>query len=340
MKKIYINGRYLTDDISGGVERFSRECVKALSKHKDLKIIVLCPKNAHLEPNTENVVYKRIGFLKGNLWEQICLPFHMLFKKSYLLNMGNAFPIFRKKSAVVLHDMKNIEELRAGDDCKKNKKFDLMVRKSNKKKTKVFVDSAFTMHRLKALYPKYKNRINVLNLGYEHCKDINYDADLDIKLKNKEYFLTVNSLSKHKNADFIFKLANIHKDKSFYVIGKKFDETTVEIPNNVLFLGKISDSQMASYYKNCKAFISPSLYEGFGLTPLEAIYYGAKNVYLSDIEVFREIYEGIATFFDPYDESRFTFTDSIIAEDKRDALLEKYSWDVCANQIVNEIFKK
>lgn len=48
------------------------------------------------------------------------------------------------------------------------------------------------------------------------------------------------------------------------------------------------------------AYIMPSLFEGFGIAPMEAMAYGMP-VLLSDIEVFKELAEEIPIYFNPYD---------------------------------------
>lgn len=63
------------------------------------------------------------------------------------------------------------------------------------------------------------------------------------------------------------------------------------------FTGRIGDSQLRDLYRQCRLLVQPSLYEGFGMPPLEALTQGA-NVVLSDIPVFCEIYRNLpVTFF-------------------------------------------
>ena len=67
--------------------------------------------------------------------------------------------------------------------------------------------------------------------------------------------------------------------------------------NSVRFTGKISNEELKSWYKKAAVLVQPSFYEGFGMPPLEALSCGA-NAVISDIPVFREIYNGFpVTFF-------------------------------------------
>ena len=63
------------------------------------------------------------------------------------------------------------------------------------------------------------------------------------------------------------------------------------------FTGRVSDDELRDLYRRCRLLVQPSLYEGFGMPPLEALSQGA-NVVLSDIPVFKEIYGELpVTFF-------------------------------------------
>ena len=58
---------------------------------------------------------------------------------------------------------------------------------------------------------------------------------------------------------------------------------------DIIFTGRISDEQLYDYISNAAILVQPSIYEGFGLPPLEALYLGTTCL-LSDIDVFKELY--------------------------------------------------
>lgn len=60
-----------------------------------------------------------------------------------------------------------------------------------------------------------------------------------------------------------------------------------------------SDEKILCLYKYAKVFLFPSLYEGFGLPPLEAMAIGTP-VLVSNIPVLKEICGNTAYFVDPY----------------------------------------
>ena len=100
MKKIYINGRFLTQNITG-VQRYAIEIVKALDKYLndnrlngEYKFEIVCPKNIKQELVLRNINIKQIGKLKGHLWEQIELPLYV--KDKFLFNFCNCAPLIKK----------------------------------------------------------------------------------------------------------------------------------------------------------------------------------------------------------------------------------------------------
>jgi len=66
----------------------------------------------------------------------------------------------------------------------------------------------------------------------------------------------------------------------------------------VQLLGYVSDDKIVELYENSIAFVFPTLSEGFGLPPKEAIESGTLAV-ISDIPVLKEVYKNTVDYFDP-----------------------------------------
>lgn len=69
-----------------------------------------------------------------------------------------------------------------------------------------------------------------------------------------------------------------------------------EAANNITVTGFVDDEDLPAVYQMAKLFVFPSVYEGFGIPPLEALACGTP-VLVSDISVFKEIYGENATYF-------------------------------------------
>ena len=129
-----------------------------------------------------------------------------------------------------------------------------------------------------------------------------------MNLKDKKFFLSLGSIKANKNIELILKAAKKLKGDTFVITGEfnpkifKGSDLNFNQMDNVIYTGYLKDEEIKTLYSNCEAFIFPSLYEGFGLPPLEARVCGA-NLILSDIEPLREVYGNQAVYIDPYDEN-------------------------------------
>lgn len=175
----------------------------------------------------------------------------------------------------------------------------------------IFTVSEFSKERiLHHLHTKKQIEV-VYNAAPKYLKEPFEDA-LPAK---KDQILFVGNIKKHKGLktllDAFEKARNSDKDfKSKLVIvgnAENFrtgDEETVARLNElsaregfVEFTGRILNDQLKYAYAESKLLVQPSLYEGFGIPPLEAMTVGTPAL-ISDIQVFKEIYSNLpVTFF-------------------------------------------
>jgi glycosyltransferase involved in cell wall biosynthesis len=187
------------------------------------------------------------------------------------------------------------------------------------------------------------NKITVIYSSWDHFKDITADFSVinNFPVLSKPFSFSLGSLSKRKNIRWILKYAAKHPDDLFAISGTslstlKIDELNKEIPKNIIFLGYLDDSKVKALMTKCKAFILPSYYEGFGLTPLEALSCGAQII-IAKAASLPEIYGNTAHYIDPYNTD--VELDALLNEsvEKPDAILSKYSYDSSALKVYNLI---
>ena len=99
--------------------------------------------------------------------------------------------------------------------------------------------------------------------------------------KSKNYWLSVNRLLSQKRVDMQIKAFQKLKNENLITVGsyekgsknfelyKKYLEKIC--PKNVKIINWVSDEELVSLYSNCKGFITTSLEEDFGMTPIEAM---------------------------------------------------------------------
>ncbi|HEY2746214.1 MAG TPA: glycosyltransferase family 1 protein [Polyangia bacterium] len=85
-------------------------------------------------------------------------------------------------------------------------------------------------------------------------------------------------------------------------VARETHELAARSGGRVFLAGYVAEGRLAPLYERARAFLFPSLIEGFGLPPLEAASLGVP-VAVSDIDVHREVMDDAALRFDPVDEA-------------------------------------
>jgi glycosyltransferase involved in cell wall biosynthesis len=172
----------------------------------------------------------------------------------------------------------------------------------------------------------------------------------------KPYVLYVGNAYPHKNLEalvFGFDARKNKEDLYLVLVGKedyfykKLKELVIKKNiKNVIFTGFIPDEDLDAVFFGSIFYIFPSLYEGFGLPPLEAMKRGIP-VAASDISCLREILEKSAYYFNAQDKKAITQTIEELSINKklRDNLREKgyrqsekYNWEKMAKETL-DIYK-
>lgn len=113
-------------------------------------------------------------------------------------------------------------------------------------------------------------------------------------------------------------------------------------PEQIIHLGG-DDARLAAAYKQAFAFVYPSLYEGFGIPPLEAMSMGCP-VICSDSSSLPEVVGGAGEYFDPNNEESITsaMEKVLLSPARRDQLISlgheqvcNFSWERCAKETLD-----
>lgn len=181
-----------------------------------------------------------------------------------------------------------------------------------------------------------EEKVVVIGNGWEHIMEIEeVDEHRDERIRRGEYFFFIGNINPHKNVDWILKTAEKMTDEVFVIAGKVRDvlaDARMRIPDNVIWIGYISDGYMKLLLRGAKALLFPSLEEGFGIPPLEALALGTP-VIAADIPVLREIYGDAVYYIDPCRPSEDL--NAVLKETLRgnaDRILEIYSWEKAAGR--------
>jgi|GEM_PF-603480 len=195
------------------------------------------------------------------------------------------------------------------------------------------------------LQPKQKSSIESIRTKYG--------------IEDNEYLYFVSTIQPRKNIPAMIEAFSKaikenpkYKNTQLVITGKygwHYNES-IEAPkkygveNNVKFIGRTSDEEVALLMRNTKAFINVSIEEGFGLPALEAMASRAPMI-LSDINVYKELAQDTAIYVDPNNIESIKagilkvlenkYTKEYITKAK--ALSENYTWDKAATKTL-EVF--
>ena len=130
------------------------------------------------------------------------------------------------------------------------------------------------------------------------------------EVTGEKYILAVSSIDPRKNFSMLLKAFSLIEDKNIklYIVGGQahiYSTSIKELCDNIptdriKWLGRITDSELKEYYMNACCFIYPSLYEGFGIPPLEAMACGTPTI-VSDIPPLREVCSNASLYICPLD---------------------------------------
>jgi glycosyltransferase involved in cell wall biosynthesis len=159
-------------------------------------------------------------------------------------------------------------------------------------------------------------------------------------LAGRRFFLHVSRMASSKNVGAIVGLARAWPERTFVLVGPAWGhskrlhhELSGTMPNVRVLLG-VDDSVKAWLLANCEAFLFPSLTEGFGLPPLEAMHFGTP-VFLSDRTCLPEVGGTQAGYFSEFSATgmrKVIETELPRLQTSREATrrwAQTFSWDRC-----------
>ena len=232
---------------------------------------------------------------------------------------SNNYPLSLKKGICTIHD---ITFKRYFDSPKYSfnlatRYLDKVINNCLKRATAVIAVSQSTKNELINWYnvtPAESDKISVIHEGYEHLEygDKSLDNFCTIPITNG-YIFYLGSMRKHKNISNLiaaFKFALPHLPAGVQLIASgserflsdKDKDLITQINSEgerIVFTGYLSNACVEQYFKNCDAFILPSLSEGFGIPVLEAFYF-EKPILCSNTTSLPEIAGDAAQYFDPF----------------------------------------
>jgi len=326
---VLVNTRILHASVTG-VQRYLTEILGRLGPHE-----TIAPKAAATG-------------MRGHLWEQSRLALHR--PDAVLWSPANTGPVARRRQVVTIHDMSPVDHPEWFTP-RFAAWYRMIVCSVARRAAQVVTDSHFSAGRISALTGRPLDRIEVLYPGVDarFFEATAEEAVARYGLAGRPYVLIIGTLEPRKNllrAIDAWRLAQprLGPDAVLAIGGglsnqRIFKETALGdgIPN-VQLLGYVDEALLPGLYAGASAFLYPSIYEGFGLPPLEALAAGAPVVTSRGTSM-TEVVGPAAILVDPLDPAAIAeglievFSDPAGTERRRAAgreLARRFTWDACA----------
>ncbi len=246
------------------------------------------------------------------------------------------------------------------------KKYTRVVQKNARTAKMIIADSLSTKKDIIEFFKINPSKVEVIYLAADKIfkKLSEYEKDKNVLKKykiNKKYILSVGTIEPRKNFITLIKAFNNIKQKysvfdyKLVIVGRtgwKSEATYAEKDNSpyredILFPGRVPDEDLVQIYNQAELFAYPSLFEGFGLPPLEAMSCGLP-VIASNTSSLKEVIENAGILVKAGDENELgNKILSIIKnmeikeklKEKSLAQVKKFSWEETAQKTINLYYK-
>jgi glycosyltransferase involved in cell wall biosynthesis len=268
---------------------------------------------------------RRLLFLPGRIWHQ---PFQG----------GKYFPRGVHSTLLTIHDLNYLYE-KGG---KYREREERIVQKRINRSDRIVAISEFTKNDILKNLDTQGKHIDVV---YNGCSTYNGEIIPPKEIPDRPFLFNVGTILPKKNVhvlpailrgnDYLLYIAGNHSnyEKEIWSKARKYG-----VENRIRIVGPVKEAEKHWYFKNCDAFLFPSIAEGFGLPVIEAMQYG-KPCFLSRHTCLPEIGGDKAYYFnyefDPdlmkqeFEEGMHHFT----TQADRQTIIEhsqKYTWQKAA----------
>lgn len=370
--RIGIDARFY-GPVGKGLGRYTQEIVDHIIKLDQAgEYVVFLGRENFSSFNCDNARVKKVlADIKWyGLTEQIFLPLLIWRERLSLMH----FPHFNVpilclvKFVVTIHDLILIKfpTQRATTLAPviykiKNFFYRIVITLAIKRARQVLAVSAYTKEEI---IKQFKIKPEKVTVTYEGVADLARDKMGDAKPEDvfkkyhiaEPYLLYVGNAYPHKNLEGLIKVFSLineqQKNLKLVLVGKedyfyrRLKQLAANFNGAIVFPGYVPDHDLKVLYTLARAYIFPSLYEGFGLPALEAMA-GGLPVASSNKTCLPEILGSAAIYFNPQDEAEMKKNIELVISDQglRQELIKrgyeqvkKYSWRDCARKTL-EVYK-
>lgn len=332
-RKVIIDGRFLGKDFNGAI-RYGSEIIKELDKLvENDNYIMLVPADTKITLQVKNI-QQVVNKGKGLFGWYLRVIWYLIKHRGLYIDFMNGLAIWRP-SIICQHDIYAFYD--AFDNTfwytfsrKIRAYFDALFA------SKIVTVSEYSKKTMLEKLPIKAEKIVVIYNAWQHLKTVDKETDIleRLGIQSGNYYMFLGRLMKNKNIRWIFEVADRNPDDIFLIVGGLSDEKFSFYNGkneNIVYSGFIPDEDLKTLYGKCKAFLFPSFIEGFGIPPMEALYYGAPII-ISNTSSLPEVYGEAAHYINPY---KYDYDlDQLLHEPvtEPEKVLNRFSWQKSARE--------
>jgi glycosyltransferase involved in cell wall biosynthesis len=312
--KLAINARFLTQRVTG-VQRYARELTAEILTILGQDRVLLFSPAGSPEEYAGALVKQAKSPARGHAWEQLVLPFMVKGSESDILwSPGNAGPLLVGEHVLTIHDAAVFAHPE-GFNPLFRRWYAIVLPLLAKRVKRIITVSEFSRRDIVRYLNVNEKKVSVIPNGISSIfKQLPSRTILDFKYSNElpeRFILALGSKGYNKNYQRLLQAWEIIAQKRDFedlwliTVGGKVNTlaggrvSAGPQYSRVVDLGYVEDWKLPLLYNAAEAFIFPSLYEGFGLPPLEAMACGCPVV-VSNMSSLPESCGDAAFYCDPY----------------------------------------
>lgn len=356
MKRVGIDAHMLGDH-SGGNETYYKNILEAMVVPNDMEIYLFVKNVADVSKLKDKFKIVYFGTHDASYRNLIEIPYLCMKYKLDLFHAQYFIPFIRPcKFVVTIHDIcfEHYKDIFTKREYLRQK---LLIPYAAKKSHLIFTVSDFSKNDISTCYKINPEKIVVTYNGV--AEDFRQLSEEEINRESLsanygirgDYILTVGNLQPRKNIVRLIKAFSLleneyESDIQLVIVGKKawmYDEIFEEVgnsKNNVIFTDYVESNDLVRLYNGAKCFVYPSIFEGFGIPPLEALACGTP-VAVSNTSSLPEVVGDNGVYFDPldYKDIEKKINEIINTEKKKKIFVDRFSW-VKSSEIIMSYYTK